>query len=365
MGETGPCGPDSEIFIDKGASYGEDGGPKHGGEQRFVELWNLVFMQFNRDAEGTLTELPRKNIDTGAGVERILPVLQGYDSMFDTELFVPIIDAAASVIGTGYGDRRAHRRLAARPGRPRTGHDDAGGRRGPAVQRGPRLRAAPHRPPRRDGGPPPRGGQAHRPHPRARRPPRCWARPGRRWSASTTSSSTWWPARRRASTAPCGPGSGRLEEAFATGAKVLPGDVAFTLHDTHGFPVELTEELARDAGVEVDRAGFDAAMREQRERARAAAKSTRAGDEAAYRVPARERGPDRLRRAGPGELRVARPGAGRARGHGGRRRRRRSRSSWTAPPSTPRAVARWATPAPSSPSRASPTSTTPCTPCPA
>jgi alanyl-tRNA synthetase len=78
-------------------------------------------------------------------------------------------------------------------------------------------------------------------------------------------------------------GLGRLEEAFSTGAKVLPGDVAFTLHDTHGFPVELTEELARDAGVEVDRAGFDAAMREQRERARAAAKSTRAGDEAAYR----------------------------------------------------------------------------------
>ncbi|HXN58927.1 MAG TPA: alanine--tRNA ligase-related protein, partial [Acidimicrobiales bacterium] len=79
-------------------------------------------------------------------------------------------------------------------------------------------------------------------------------------------------------------GLGRLEEAFATGAKVLPGDVAFTLHDTHGFPVELTEELARDAGVEVDRAGFDAAMAEQRERARAAAKASRAGDAAAYRA---------------------------------------------------------------------------------
>jgi alanyl-tRNA synthetase len=72
---------------------------------------------------------------------------------------------------------------------------------------------------------------------------------------------------------------GRLEEAFATGEKVLAGDVAFTLHDTHGFPVELTEELARDAGVEVDREGFDAAMAEQRARARAAARSTKAGDE--------------------------------------------------------------------------------------
>ncbi|HXP32629.1 MAG TPA: alanine--tRNA ligase-related protein, partial [Acidimicrobiales bacterium] len=66
MGETGPCGPDSEIFVDKGESYGHDGGPKHGGSERFVEIWNLVFMQFNRDADGVLSELPRKNIDTGA-----------------------------------------------------------------------------------------------------------------------------------------------------------------------------------------------------------------------------------------------------------------------------------------------------------
>ena len=83
----------------------------------------------------------------------------------------------------------------------------------------------------------------------------------------------------------------RLEEAFATGTKVLEGDVAFTLHDTHGFPVELTEELARDAGVEVDRAGFDAAMAAQRERARAAAKSSRAGDEAVYRALLDAEGP--------------------------------------------------------------------------
>ena len=144
--------------------------------------------------------------------------------------------------------------------------------------------------------------------------------------------------------------------------------MAFTLHDTHGFPVELTEELARDAGVEVDRAGFDAAMAAQRERARAAAKSSRAGDEAVYRallesdgtttfvgrgqenyeVPARvvavlevgadadadeASGPTRARRAGSAPKRVAAAAS--------------SRSSWTAPPSTPRAAARWGTPAPS------------------
>src|SRR5580658_9237795 len=103
MGDTGPCGPDSEIFIDKGPAYGEDGGPKFGGEFRFVELWNLVFMQMNRAADGTLSDLPHKNIDTGAGFERILPILQGHDSIFDTDLFAPIIDEAASICGIAYG----------------------------------------------------------------------------------------------------------------------------------------------------------------------------------------------------------------------------------------------------------------------
>ena len=114
-------------------------------------------------------------------------------------------------------------------------------------------------------------------------------------------------------------GLSRLEEAFATGTKVLEGDVAFTLHDTHGFPVELTEELARDAGVEVDRAGFDAAMAAQRERARAAAKSSRAGDEAVYRALLEAEGTDGVRRPGPGELRGA--GADRRRPRGSRPRR--------------------------------------------
>src|SRR6202023_2452631 len=104
MGDTGPCGPDSEIFFDKGEAYGHDGGPKHGGSDRFVEIWNLVFMQFNRDADGALTELPRKNIDTGAGVERILPILQGHDSVFDTDVFSPIIEAGAAACGVAYGE---------------------------------------------------------------------------------------------------------------------------------------------------------------------------------------------------------------------------------------------------------------------
>ena len=283
MGDTGPCGPDSEIFIDKGPAYGDDGGPKFGAEGRFVELWNLVFMQFNRDAQGTLTELPRKNIDTGAGLERILPVLQGKDSTFETDLFLPIIDAAASVIGTGYGtDERTDvsLRVLADHGRAMTmlvadGVLPANEGRGYVLRRIVRraVMAA-----RRLGVEKPVGPTLVQ--------------------AATEVLGEAWPmlvaqhdlivnvvAREEAAfDRTLRAGLGRLEEAFATGAKVLPGNVAFTLHDTHGFPVELTEELARDAGVEVDRAGFDAAMAEQRERARAAAKASRAGDAAAYRA---------------------------------------------------------------------------------
>jgi alanyl-tRNA synthetase len=283
MGETGPCGPDSEIFIDKGPSYGGDGGPKHGGDQRFVELWNLVFMELNRDAEGTLTELPRKNIDTGAGFERMLPILQGHDSIFDTELFLPIIDAAASVIGTGYGtDERTDvsLRVLADHGRAMTmlvadGVLPANEGRGYVLRRIVRraVMAA-----RRLGVDKPIG------------PTLVQAATevlGEAWPALVTQHDLIVNVVAREEAGfdrTLRAGLGRLEEAISTGAKVLPGDVAFTLHDTHGFPVELTEELARDAGVEVDRAGFDAAMREQRERARAAAKSSRAGDEAAYRA---------------------------------------------------------------------------------
>ena len=290
MGDTGPCGPDSEIFMDLGEAYGHDGGPKHGGDARFVEIWNLVFMQYNRDAQGTLSELPRKNIDTGMGLERILPVVQGHDSVFDTDLFLPIIDVAASILGTGYGADPATDvalRVLADHGRAFSmlvadGVLPANEGRGYVLRRVVRraVLAA-----RRAGVDKPIG-------------PRLV-------EAATEVLGEAYPALRAqqdlivnvVAREEAGfdrtlrAGLTRLEEAFATGTKVLEGDVAFTLHDTHGFPVELTEELARDAGVEVDRAGFDAAMAAQRERARAAAKSSRAGDEAVYRALLEAEGP--------------------------------------------------------------------------
>jgi alanyl-tRNA synthetase len=282
MGDTGPCGPDSEIFIDKGPSYGEDGGPKFGGEMRFVELWNLVFMQMNRAADGSLSELPHKNIDTGAGFERILPILQGLDSVFDTDLFAPIIAEAASICGITYGtdDRNdVALRVMADHGRAMSmlvadGVLPANEGRGYVLRRVVRraVLAA-----RRLG--------VDKPSTPAL------------VEATTQVLGAAWPslvdqhdvivnvvAREEAGfDRTLRAGLSKLEEAFATGEKVLAGDVAFTLHDTHGFPVELTEELARDVGVEVDRAGFDAAMTEQRERARAAARSAKVGDESFYR----------------------------------------------------------------------------------
>jgi alanyl-tRNA synthetase len=282
MGDTGPCGPDSEIFIDKGPEYGEDGGPKFGDEDRFVEIWNLVFMQFNRAADGTRTELPKKNIDTGAGLERILPILQGRDSAFDTDLFAPIIEAAAAKVGMPYGrDEKTDvsLRLMADHGRAMS------------------MLVA-------DGVLPANEGRGYV----LRRVVRRAVLAARRLGVETPMT----PVLVKAATEVLGgahpalvenndmilavlereeggfdrtlrAGLGRLEEAFATGDKVLGGDVAFTLHDTHGFPVELTEELARDAGVEVDRVGFDAAMTAQRARARAAARASKVGDESAYR----------------------------------------------------------------------------------
>src|SRR5215210_5213832 len=103
MGDTGPCGPCSEIHIDRGAAFGPDGGPLHDpAGDRFMEFWNLVFMQYNQDAAGVRTLLPKPSIDTGAGLERILALLQGVDSVWETDLLLPLIETAQSVTGKSY-----------------------------------------------------------------------------------------------------------------------------------------------------------------------------------------------------------------------------------------------------------------------
>src|SRR5487761_1103596 len=104
MGDTGPCGPCSEIFIDRGPEWGADGGPVGGGEARFIELWNLVFQTYDRQSSGELVPLPRAGIDTGAGLERFLSILQGTDSVWETDVLRPIVARAEALTGRRYGD---------------------------------------------------------------------------------------------------------------------------------------------------------------------------------------------------------------------------------------------------------------------
>ena len=99
MGDVGPCGPCSEIFWDKGPEFGADGGPEHGDEDRFIEIWNLVFMQFDQQADGSKVPLPKPSIDTGMGLERTVSVLQGVDSVWDTDELFALQAAAAKLTG--------------------------------------------------------------------------------------------------------------------------------------------------------------------------------------------------------------------------------------------------------------------------
>jgi alanyl-tRNA synthetase len=283
MGETGPCGPSSEIFFDKGPAYGEDGGPAYGGSERFVEIWNLVFMQYDRSQDGRTVPLPKPSIDTGAGLERILPVLQGVDSIFATDLFVPMIDAAQSITGRTYGDDE---------------RDDIGLRILADHGRAMAMLVA-------DGVLPANEGRGYV----LRRIIRRAVRRARQLGVERPVT----PALVDAAVGILGPaypalaeqhhlltdvvsreedgflrtlatGSTILEEQLASGADTVSGDVAFRLHDTYGFPVELTVEIAEEVGVRVDLAGFEAAMDRQRAQARAAARSGKSvAGETAYR----------------------------------------------------------------------------------
>ena len=287
MGETGPCGPCSEIFVDKGPSFGADGGPAFGGDDRFIEIWNLVFMQFEKGPGGSLTELPKQNIDTGAGFERVLSILNGVESVFATDLFVPLIETASRAVGVSYGADEstdiAIRRIAEH-GRAMT------------------MLVA-------DGVLPSNEGRGYVLRRIIRRAILAARRSGSD-AALTTSlvdatiekMGLAYPVlvkdrelivsvleREEAGFArTLRTGMSLLESAQrdvqAGGSTTFPGDVAFRLHDTHGFPIELTSELVAEEGLAVDREQFDAAMDEQRERARASSKNLHLADDSQYRA---------------------------------------------------------------------------------
>ncbi|HLI73498.1 MAG TPA: alanine--tRNA ligase [Acidimicrobiales bacterium] len=295
MGDTGPCGPCSELFFDRGEAYGEGGGPARGGEERYVEIYNLVFMQHNRLADGTLVDLPRKNIDTGAGLERNLSMLEGVDSLFETDVFRPVLAEAEEITATRYGadpHTDVSLRVLADHGRAMTmvvadGVVPSNEGRGyvlrrvirRAVRRAFQLGVLETVTPRLVAAAAQVLGPAY---------PNVTEELDRIQATVEREEGSF----RRTLDA----GSVILEQELRKGTGRVPGDVAFKLHDTHGFPIELTMEMAAEAGAEVDVEEFEREMATQRERARADARARRAalGDEATYRELLDTSGPTRF-----------------------------------------------------------------------
>ncbi len=294
MGDTGPCGPCSEIFFDKGPAFGADGGPAFGDEDRFMEFWNLVFMQYEKGPGGTLTELPKKNIDTGAGFDRTLSILNGVESVFATDLFAPLLETASRSIGVALGRDEA---------------TDVAIRRIADHGRAMTMLVS-------DGVLPTNEGRGYVLRRIIRRAVLAARRAGSEAplsaalvDATIEKMGATYPVlvkdrdlivsileREEAGFArTLRTGLSLLEEAqeqvLASGSTVFPGDVAFRLHDTHGFPIELTDEIVAESGLSVERAVFDDAMSLQRERARSGSKALNLADDSQYRELIERSGP--------------------------------------------------------------------------
>ena len=270
MGDTGPCGPCSEIFFDHGdhIAGGPPGSPDEDGD-RFVEIWNLVFMQYEQHADGTRTDLPKPSIDTGMGLERITAVLQGVHDNYDIDLFRTLIAASESLTGVrAEGDRAPSHRVIADHLRTSAflisdGVSPSNEGRGYVLRRIMR-RAMRH---------------AHllgASEPLMHRlAPTLIQEMGAAYPdlirAQPMIEATLRDEEERFQRT-LGRGMSILEEAAGQlpAGGVLPGETAFKLYDTYGFPLDLTQDAVRAKGLTVDTDGFDTAMAEQRARAREA-----------------------------------------------------------------------------------------------
>lgn len=281
MGDTGPCGPCSEIFFDHGDHIpgGPPGSPDEDGD-RFVEIWNLVFMQFEQSADGTRTALPKPSIDTGMGLERVAAVLQGVHDNYDTDTFKALIAASVAQSGAALtADTQASHRVIADHLRS-SGFLVADGVLPSNEGRGYVLRRIMRR------------AMRHAHLLGAKEPlmhrlvPALVAEMGAaypelvRAQASIESTLLQEETQFRRTLVN---GLRLLDEATASmeAGATLPGETAFKLYDTFGFPYDLTEDALRAQGFGIDRAGFDTAMAEQKRAARAAWKGSgqRASDD--------------------------------------------------------------------------------------
>ncbi|MCS2608427.1 alanine--tRNA ligase [Halomonas dongshanensis] len=267
MGDTGPCGPSSEIFFDHGADVwgGPPGSPEEDGD-RYIEIWNLVFMQFDRDAEGNLNPLPKPSIDTGMGLERVAAVLQGVHSNYEIDLFQNLLAAAAKA--TGHADTAApslrviadHIRSCAfliadgvMPSNEGRGYVLRRIIRR-AIRHGHKLGAAEPFFHSLVDALDAEMGEAY-PELRAAREQiaRVLLKEEEQFARTLDH------------------GMGLLNAALeALDGEVLPGETVFKLYDTYGFPFDLTADVCRERGVTLDEAGFNRELDAQRERARAA-----------------------------------------------------------------------------------------------
>ncbi len=274
MGDTGPCGPCSEIFYDHGDHIfgGPPGSPDEDGD-RFVEIWNLVFMQYEQQADGTRRDLPKPSIDTGMGIERIAAVLQGVHDNYDTDTFKALISASESLTGVAAeGDHAASHRVIADHLRS-TSFLMADGVLPSNEGRGYVLRRIMRRAMR----------HAHllgASEPLMHRlVPALVGEMGQAYPELVRGQALIAEVLEREETQfrrTLDKGLKLLDEAtgdLAQGGE-LDGEVAFRLYDTYGFPYDLTEDALRARGIGVDRAGFDAAMARQKAAARAAWKGS-------------------------------------------------------------------------------------------
>jgi alanyl-tRNA synthetase len=269
MGDTGPCGPCSEIFYDHGAEIpgGPPGSPDEDGD-RYVEIWNLVFMQYDRSSDGVLVPLPKPSVDTGMGLERAAAVMQGVHSNYDIDLFKSLIRSAAEITGTEDLESSSLRVIADHI-RACTflivdGVVPSNEGRGYVLRRIIR-RAIRH------------GYKLGQNQPFFHKlVPSLVKEMGSYYTelVSGEARATQVLAQEEA----------RFAETLANGmalfdaetakltSSVIPGEIVFRLYDTYGFPPDLTADVARERGLTIDQAGFDAAMDAQRRRAQAASK---------------------------------------------------------------------------------------------
>ena len=281
MADVGPCGPCSEIFWDKGPEYGPGGGPAHGGEERFVEVWNLVFMQFESTPEGTEVPLPKPSIDTGLGLERTVAVLQGVDSVWETDEFVALLDAAQRLTGAKLGEsdaRDVSLRILADHARSTSllvsdGVFPSNEDRGYVLRR--IIRRAVRHAYLLGVEVPVMGGMVD-----AVVGVMDEAYPDLARNHGYVRDVIDREEQRFRQTLRTGQAILYGRMAGLVPGQPIDGDVAFLLHDTYGFPLEVTVEIAAERGVEVDTEGFAAAMSEQQERARSA-RSVAAADDVA------------------------------------------------------------------------------------